>query len=228
MTEKSLPILAEEAERLCKNAKTKSDSKIEKLITDPTFSYSEPWFYNHPFALRCELGIGKTKRTYLKNAEKRGLEIYDILFQTPPDAVFFNYYIEDLSTWGNIIVDNTVDYFKEKIQLLADHVNNYESTVVFNIPLTEDEKENSIQKNRIVCYTDHRYPYKKTVTENFSWSAPTVHLVSFENECIFSVYDDRGCDIVFATKEKMQEFYNKLKPYFLDCDAEEMAKRYGN
>ena len=40
----------------------KSNSQIEKLISDVSFLYKEPWFYNHPFALRCELGIGDTKR----------------------------------------------------------------------------------------------------------------------------------------------------------------------
>jgi hypothetical protein len=57
----------------------KSNSQIEKSITDVSFLYKEPWFYNHPFALRCELGIGDTKREYLKNAKKRAYEIFDIL-----------------------------------------------------------------------------------------------------------------------------------------------------
>ena len=52
--------------------------------------------------------------------------------------------------------------------------------------------------------------------------------MSFENECILSIYDDRGCDIVFATKEKMREFYNKLNPYFLEYDAEEMSRRFND
>ena len=52
--------------------------------------------------------------------------------------------------------------------------------------------------------------------------------MSFENECIYSVYDDRGCDVVFFTHGKMKEFYNKLKPYFLDYDIEEMERRIRN
>ena len=69
---------------------------------------------------------------------------------------------------------------------------------------------------------------KKRAIENFSWGSRTVHFVSFENECILSIYDDRGCDIVFTTKEKMREFYNKLKPYFLEYDAEEMSRRFND
>ena len=53
-----------------------------------------------------------------------------------------------------------------------------------------------------------------------------VGFVSFENECILSVYDDRGCDIVFATREKMNAFYHKLRPYFLNYDLDEMEKRH--
>ena len=93
----------------------RSNSEIEKMITDASFLYREPWFYNHPFALRCELGIGESKHTYLKNAKKRAFEIFDILFQNMPDAIFFDHYIEDISSWGGIIIiNNTVNYFKKK------------------------------------------------------------------------------------------------------------------
>lgn len=40
-----------------------------------------------------------------------------------------------------------------------------------------------------------------------------------------SIYDDRGCDIVFANKEKMRKLFTKLKPYLLDYDMEEMENR---
>lgn len=208
------------------DAKNKSNSKIESFITDASFSYKKPWFYNNPFALRCELGIGDSTRVYLKNAKKRAFEIFDVLFQDPPDAIFFDYYIEDFSSWDGFHTNRIIGNLKRNIRFLAQHLDKYENTVIFNIPLDEDEKELIVQKNRIICYTDVKYPYKKRVIENFSWGSRTVHFASFTNECILSIYDDRGCDIVFATKEKMREFYDKLKPYFLEYDIEEMAKRF--
>lgn len=207
------------------DTKNKSNSEIEKLITDASFSYMQPWFYNHPYALRCELGIGDSTRVYLKNAKKRAYKIFDILFPTHPDAIFFDYYIEDFSSWDRINVNKTVDFFKRNIKFLAKHINKYEYTIILNIPLDEHEKECNVQKNRVICYTDGKYPYKKRAIENFSWCSMTVHFVSFKNECIFSIYDDRGCDIVFATKDKMREFYHKLEPYFLSYDLEKMKKR---
>ena len=205
--------------------KLNSDSIIERLITDASFSYKQPWFYNHPFALRCELGRGDSTRVYLKNARERAYKIFDIIFQNSPDAIFFEHCIEDFSSWDGINANRTIHYFKRNIRFLAKHINKYENNIIFNIPLDEDEKENCVQKNRIICYTDSKYPYKKRAIENFSWGSRTVHFVSFENECILSIYDDRGCDVVFATKEKMQAFYYKLKPYLLAYDIEEMEKK---
>ena len=55
---------------------------------------------------------------------------------------------------------------------------------------------------------------------------PLVSFVSIENECIFSVYDDRGCDIVFFSVDKYKEFYLKLEQYFLDYDREKMKETF--
>ena len=49
-------------------------SKMEQLILDRSFSYLQPYFYNHPYALRCELGIAKDQE-YIDNAKKRAAEI---------------------------------------------------------------------------------------------------------------------------------------------------------
>ena len=206
--------------------KRKSNSKIEEMITDALFLYRQPWFYNHPFALRCELGIGNSRRLYWKNAKKRAYEIFDILFPKSPDAIFFDYHVEDFSLGeGEIYVKNMIRYTAENIKFLAKHINHYEHAVVRNIEPDEDARDFHIQKNRIICYTDEKYSYKNRIVKNLSWEDRTVHFVSFENECILSIYDHRGCDIVFATKEKMCEFYSKLEPYLLPYDLEEMKKR---
>ena len=69
----------------------------------------------------------------------------------------------------------------------------------------------SILKNQIECQIN-----------------PLVSFVSLDNQCIFSVYDDRGCDIVFFSEEKYKEFYIKLEQYFLDYDREKMRKTFNS
>ena len=46
-------------------------SKIEAMILDSAFDYIQPYFYNNPYALRCELGIGDTSEEYLSQAKKK-------------------------------------------------------------------------------------------------------------------------------------------------------------
>ena len=202
----------------------KSNSTIEKMISDTCFSYEQPWFYNNQFAFRCELGMGVTKRAYLKNAKARAYKIFDILFQNKPDAVFFDCYIEDYIPLVEFYGKKALKHFRKETRFLAQHLKKYECAVINNVRLGEDERENYIQKNRVICYADKKYPYKKRITDTFLREEKHVHFVSFENECILSVYDDRGCDVVFATEEKMREFYIKLEPYFLEFDVEEMKK----
>jgi len=80
-------------------------SKVEALICDREFSYLQPYFYNNPYALRCELGVGEGVQ-YHKNAKERALKIYNILFPHGADAIFFDYYVCDYSTSGGWICFN--------------------------------------------------------------------------------------------------------------------------
>ena len=93
-----------------------------------------------------------------------------------------------------------------------------------------DPDYDSRRRHRIVCYSDgigfdDRGLIEKQISDGDS---PEISLISFENECILSVYDDRGCDIVFMTYEKMKSFYPALSPFFLAYDLAEMERRLQN
>ena len=66
-------------------------SIVEQMICSSDFSYLQPYFYRHPYALRCELGVGEDQ--YMENAKRRAMEIYQILFPDGADAIIFNYWI---------------------------------------------------------------------------------------------------------------------------------------
>ena len=66
---------------------------IIEQISDDSFLYLQPWFYNNQLALRCELGIGEDK--YMENAFSRAIQIASILFENRKiDAAFFNQYFD--------------------------------------------------------------------------------------------------------------------------------------
>lgn len=213
-------------------------SKIETMILDGSFDYLQPYFYNNPFALRCELGIGDTHEEYMRKARERATKIYSILFPSGADAIIFNQWIYDWSDSGDAErqeyksdVEDIINYRLDKetraLRFLFESMMNYRHISVKGLK-TYDPDDHDIRRNRIVCYADGagfddlNLIEKQIADENNS----EVSLVSFENECILSVYDDRGCDVVFSTREKMCEFYHLLEPFFLKYDYELMRKRY--
>ena len=228
MSKKKLPILAEAAQKNDeKKIKIFFESKILKMLLDNKFAYLPPYFYNNPYALRCELGVGESKREYIKSAYRRAEEIYNILFPEPPEAFFFDYYVYDYSSWEDINVKNLLAMQKKELEFLSRCYKKYEHTVVFDVP--REEEEEALRQNRIVCYLGggKNKPLKKWIEMQFSWAICRISLVSCKNDFIFTIYDDRGCDIVFADKEKMREYFPKLEKYLFEYDMEEMKKRIG-
>ena len=219
------------------------NSKIEQLIRDKEFSYLQPYFYNNRYALRCELGVGEGDQ-YMINAKNRAMEIFHILFADGIDAIIFNYWIFDysdcdraerrvLEELGITIMEsihNKLEMETDNLRFLLEMQAEYRHFSVRNLETYgdfDDEYIGKQRRNRIICYSDGKnFDYSRLIDQEMSGKGHDVGLVSFQNECIMSVYDDRGCDIVFATHEKMKEFYHTLEPYFLSYDAEEMKKRF--
>ena len=216
-------------------------SVVEEKICSQDFSYLHPYFYNHPYALRCELGVGD--EDYLENAYRRALEIFRILFPEGTDAICFNYWVQDDCDSGpaeeessepgetmESILDWQLERAMKYLRFLLECQFRYRHVTVRNLPTYDepgDEFYETQRRNRVVCYSDGKgFDYEKLIQEEICWNGHEVSFVSFEQECIFSIYDDRGCDVVFMTREKLREFYHKLEPYFLDYDREEMENRY--
>ena len=218
-------------------------SKVEEQILRREFDYLQPYFYQNPYALRCELGIGSTTEEYMRQARQRANAIYDLLFPRGADAILFNYWINDWADSGEAegnaweseetaagIIDRRIQVESDSLRFLSEYMMKYRHVAVKDLKTYDepgDPDYDSRRRHRIVCYSDglgfdDRGLMEKQLSDGDS---PEISLVSFENECIFSVYDDRGCDVVFMTYEKMKAFYPALRPYFLDYDLAEMERR---
>ena len=217
------------------------NSMVEQMICSRDFPYLQPYFYNHPYSLRCELGMGDTHEEYMENAKSRALEIYHILVPTGADAIMFNHWLYDYCDSGDAerhqleadeSMDDAIEYRlkceADKLRFLLEQQFKYRHITVRDLETYDGLCFDGQQKrNRVICYSDGiGFDYEALIAREIEWEGHEVSFVSFENECIFSVYDDRGCDIVFLTHNKLKEFYSKLQPYFLEYDAEEMEKRY--
>ena len=217
-------------------------SQIEELILSRDFPYLQPYFYNHPWALRCELGRGKTPEDFARTTRERAEAIYRILFPTPADAVIFSYGIYDRSFTGDpgtdhpAFSDEARRWFIEtqireeanQLRFLEAMQSRYRHAVVRDLPVYDEGPERDHWRHRIVCWPDAWGFDDLGLLQRQLKDEPEpleISLVSFANECILSVYDHRGCDIVFADHASMMRFYYRLEPFFLAYDAEEMARR---
>ena len=212
-----------------------ANSRIEALLSEREMPYLPPFFYNNELALRCELSLG-TRRSALKQAR----EIFALLFGSAPDAIAFNYRLFDLSGSGiaeehaferpgeaESINAGYVRDVSRMARFLLDNQLKYRHTVIKNTPSVFCGEDGLVINNRVICYSDGKgfdndKLIKACIADRFN---PDIGFVSFENECLMVIYDDRGCDIVFADGSKFLEFYPKLEPYFLDHDRELMAER---
>ena len=188
---------------------------IREKIIDPTFDYSQPWFYRNKLSLRCELGIGKGKK-YMDNAIDRAMKIANLLFENKKiDAAFYDEYFIDGKACevGNFGIN-------------IDEVINLDMDVLHSIDLIDEDIETV---KRYISYNVDFVVFERIIKNQMdNQYSPLVSFVSFDNQFIFSVYDDRGCDIVFFSEDKYKEFYAKLEPYFLDYDRTTMKNTYNS
>ena len=216
-----------------------ADKSIAEWIISPDFPYLQPYFYNHPYALRCALGFGNG-RTFRRTAYARAREISSILFPNGPDAFLFSVQLTDYCTNGEPedgIEGNEAENRRilrderEQLAFLLDCQARWRHTVVRNLPTYAEpgsDEADRIRRNRVVCYADGKpIPTEALLCRQLTErGAHEIGLVSFANDCILSVYDDRGCDVVFASAAKMKEMYPVLEPYFLAYDLAEMQRRF--
>ena len=213
-------------------------SEIEGLLLSPDYPYAQPWFYNHPWALRCELGQGNSRSAFRRKARERMEAIYRILFPHPADAVIFTHRQQDWSDTGPARMTALglspeeaerllrADLRAEMVRLrfLETMQNRYRHAAIRDLPGSE---EPTVRRHRILCYADDvGFDDLGLLRRQWKDEGLEIGLVSFENECVLSVYDDRGCDAVFAEPAKLAEFYPRLRPFFLAWDAAEMERRY--
>ena len=189
-------------------------NNINKKLLDSSFLYLQPWFYNNKLALRCELGIGESNE-YMNNAFYRAINIANILFENKKiDAAFFNRYFDNDGhaydtndfTLGIEAIVELDRCSLVQLEEVDDDVSAVKRYISYGIDF---ETLENILKSQIECQLN-----------------PLVSFVSFDNQFIFSVYDDRGCDIIFYSSEKFKEYYLKLEPYFLDYDREKMKETF--
>ncbi len=216
-------------------------SRIEALLLRQDFDYLKPYFYSNPWALRCELGLGADPEAFRRSARDRAKAIDRILFPEGPDAIIFSQWLRDWSGTGGpeaalwedpaAALERILAKETRELRFLLEHLQRFRHVTLRDLGTyldPEDPDFSSVRRNRVLCYRDAAGFDAMDLIEGQLREEDDleVGLVSFRNECILSVYDDRGCDVVFGDPEHFRQFYPLLRPYFLPYDLPEMERRY--
>lgn len=214
----------------------KDMSKIEAMLLDADAPYFQPFFYNNALALRCALGVGRGEE-YMKNARERAGRIASLLFPDGPDAAVFNHPLYDLTDSGPAMEREFAESPGEAESISAGYLRQviWQTRFLLTMQLKYRHRavrgvragEDGERRVRMLCYADGTpIDAAALIGEELKDRYHCdLGLVSFENECVLCVYDDRGCDIVFADARKFIELYPLLEPYFLEYDRPLMEER---
>ncbi len=190
---------------------------MESRLLDPDFAYSRPWFYNQPWALRCELGLGDDYRSFTASAQSRAEAIAAILFVGGQSDVVF----ADM-----VMAPNGKPMCRVERKRLGLLTARYRTMTVPNIAVSPlDDEENALQSRFIFYRDDANFDMPAVIAACFDERGSTLHFLSRSADCVMSIYDSRGCDIVFATPAAMLRHYGALETYFLEYDRVDMEVR---
>lgn len=184
-------------------------SKIEQTVLKPDFCCGDQFTGGNIFTLRC---VVESKT-----------ELFRALFERGVDAGFYHLFLYDrageLASEGDRahVLQEEDERFRQFCAWA-----NYPHVLISDV--AKGDGERLLRVDRLICYFNG---IARESLPNFERSIGCgenrLHLISFRNECVFSVYDDR-CEVIFATKEKYCEFFARFKPYCLSGDMRIMQR----
>ena len=215
----------------------KESTKFMDKFREKGFRYEPPFFYNNKYALRCELGVGKNKKAYMRKSYQTAVQIFDKLFETRPNCIIFEHYIYDLTLpLAEGAFENTrmlADHYREGLDDLRRLQALGRCETIREIDRTDEEMESDVLAiNRFIVYEDKKeIDYKGLIRNQVGIQSKlskchVIHFISDKDDFVLTIYDDRGLDVVFSSKGKGKLFYEKLKPYLLEYDSERMRKTF--
>lgn len=190
-----------------------------------------PLFYNWDVGIRFELGVNYKRgecspnSPYLKGVYHRAITLFNSL-HLQEDEIFLVVNVHDFGKNTNL---------RRKLNIFSKYTKNQSAlnklkhlTLPYIIP--EDDEDGNYRTHRFVLkckVSDLRYmPLLKAICNTDMGYKPAIHhdvfFISLENKTIFHVYDDRGCDLVAASKEDIRHMYNTHNDWILDYDRDEI------
>lgn len=104
-------------------------------------------------------------------------------------------------------------------------IGSFDIAEIFDDAEISDSEGELIGKTRHIFRFDRLCDFEEELLKQLNPHYSRVHFVSKRLNCILSVYDQRGCDIVFFDKRHFKKAYFLLHEYLFDYDMKLMESR---
>lgn len=193
----------------------------------PGLRLTPPLFYNWQIGIRFEIGVGyNVNAAYLHspcidNAYKRAVTLFKSLHADDDDIFVIaeggRRYKSKLHIFSRYIREKAV---LKKLQHIA-------------VPYTcSDDYDDKTHRFFLRCKAgDIRYiPMLRAICNQDMGIKPSIsqkiYFINIKKRTIFYLYDDRGCDILAAAAETIQDMYETYNSWILDYDRERINRLF--
>jgi hypothetical protein len=190
----------------------------------PNLKIGKPLFYNWPIGLRFEIGPDEIElcEEYFETAHKRAVTIFEFFFSQDDEIeIIYQQYSDGRKKIrkGNFIYKQISLKQKEQVHC-SDIRDIYELEYkcecwkrlnIFNLKIEDIDYKNILLS---------------LVNTDFGSRKPSMrgecYFINRTKSVILNLYDDRGMDVIGATKESLLPVYKYKNEWLLDYDREKM------
>ncbi|RAI84482.1 uncharacterized protein DUF3885 [Paenibacillus pabuli] len=195
----------------------------------PNLTLEPPLFYNWHTSMRFELGnplmFGINKEHYMERVYHRSLELFKALHDQEDEVLLITQaYFADKSKHKVKKLNLYRKYIKKKEPIRALRLE-----ILPDLDCEPDETpdpRNNMYRYWTKCrIEDLKYGQLiKAICNHDAGIKPMiyhrVYFINISKKTIFHIYDDRGCDVISASREALTDIYKEYNDWILDYDRE--------
>lgn len=181
----------------------------------PGLSLEPPLFYNWNIGIRFELGNPQEEdeKIYMERVLKRSKTLLQTLHKNN-DEIFIvcHFDLHKRELYKKLNVFNP--FMRNK------NVKYQMRHTVFPFRDPEEDENDEWETHRLLLKCEVQDINLPKIIRPFFYkdATPRLYFINIKRETIFSIYDDRGCDLVSAKKESIEEIYHTFNDWILDWD----------
>jgi hypothetical protein len=180
----------------------------------PGLSLEPPLFYNWEIGIRFELGDPNEENdvVYMDRVLKRAKSLLHTLHEKS-DEIFIVCFFDELKRKPYKKLNVFTPFLTRKnIKYQIKHH-------LFPFRETEDDDADEWRTHRLLLKCEVTDINLTKIIRAFFYSdMPRLYFINLKKETIFSIYDNRGCDLVATNKETIEAIYHDFNDWILDYD----------